>query len=499
MTAPLPPFPTAGDDAAPLRVAAYCRVSTDHEDQANSFENQKRYFQSCILRQTNWTMAGIYADEGITGTSTRRRKGFRRMIAEAQTGQFDLILTKEISRFARNTLDSIYYTRLLKKIGVGVFFLSDNLNTLDPDAELRLTILSSIAQEESRRTSQRVKWGQTRQMERGVVFGHSLLGYEVKDGKLLPEPRGAQLVRLIFAKFLKEQKGTFVIARELNESGCPTATGSAWSAASVLRVLRNEKYCGDLIQKKTYTPDYLTHEKKRNLGQEAPVRLKDHHVPIISRETFEQAGALLNLRAACQTGIAKHSERYGFSGKLRCGLCGANYVARRKKRLDGSRCCAWQCGRAAAYQTAHTDETGLPLGNRGFTVHSEEIVSMIRAGMAALAPEEKTLFSSLHRCFRDGLQVPAERLSTLDDAVRDLLSGRDLEESFYGKLLDHAVLFGTRRAELSLQGIRGVWILEERPGIPSAAQQDRCFCRDRGTGAFGDGGNAGPSADPETQ
>ena len=153
------------------RVAAYCRVSTDHEDQANSFESQQRYFRQYIERNPDWELYEIFADEGISGTNTKKRSEFKRMIACAKEGDFDLIITKEISRFARNTLDSIYYTRDLKKHGVGVIFMNDNINTLDGDAELRLAIMSSIAQEESRKTSERVKWGQKRQMEQGVVFG----------------------------------------------------------------------------------------------------------------------------------------------------------------------------------------------------------------------------------------------------------------------------------------------------------------------------------------
>ena len=246
----------------PLRVAAYCRVSTDRDDQANSFESQQRYFREYIAQQPGWEPAGIFADEGLSGTSTKKRLAFQRMIAGARAGMLDLIVTKEISRFARNTLDSIYYTRELKRLGVGVLFLNDNLYTLDGDAELRLTILASIAQEESRRTSERVKWGQKRRMEQGVVFGRDLLGYDVRGGVLIVNEPGAQIVRDIFRKFVNAGKGAHTIARELNEAGVPTARGGPWRSSVILRILRNEKYCGDLVQKKTYTPDYLTHEKK---------------------------------------------------------------------------------------------------------------------------------------------------------------------------------------------------------------------------------------------
>lgn len=271
-----------------VRVAAYCRVSTDKEDQANSFENQQRYFLACIQRNPDWVLQNIYADEGISGTSTKKRKQFNAMIAAARAGELDLILTKEVSRFARNTLDTLAYTRELSRRGVGVLFLIDNIDTRQQDGELRLTIMSSIAQEESRKTSQRVKWGQARRMEQGVVFGGSLLGYDVQDGQITVNKEGAEIVRRIFHACLVEHKSTAVIARELREAGIPSSRGIVkWSAATVWKVLKNEKYCGDLVQKKTYTPDYLTHEKKYNRGEEAMIIIRDHHTPIIDRKTWD--------------------------------------------------------------------------------------------------------------------------------------------------------------------------------------------------------------------
>ena len=209
-----------------MKVASYCRVSTDRDDQANSFESQQRYFKEYIDRQPDWELYQVYADEGITGTSTKKRTAFNRMIADAHMGKFQLILTKEVSRFSRNILDTISYTRELKALGVGVVFMNDGINSLEPDAELRLSIMGSMAQEESRKTSSRVKWGQTRRMEQGVVFGRSLLGYDVKDGKMTVNPKGAEIVRQIFRKYGIEKKGTSVIARELREAGYKSLTGN---------------------------------------------------------------------------------------------------------------------------------------------------------------------------------------------------------------------------------------------------------------------------------
>ena len=166
-----------------ILVASYCRVSTDKMDQANSFDAQRRFFTEYIDRNPDWELYRVYADEGLSGTSTKKRAEFNQMINDARMGKFRLILTKEVSRFSRNIMDTIGFTRELRALGVGVLFMNDGINTLEPDAELRLSIMGSIAQEESRKTSSRVKWGQTRQMERGVVFGHSLLGYDVQGGE----------------------------------------------------------------------------------------------------------------------------------------------------------------------------------------------------------------------------------------------------------------------------------------------------------------------------
>ena len=359
------------------RVAAYCRVSTDNEDQANSFESQQRYFRQYIERNPDWELYAIFADEGISGTNTKKRKEFNRMIECAKNGDFDLIITKEISRFARNTLDSIFYTRDLKKHGVGVIFLNDNINTLDGDAELRLAIMSSIAQEESRKTSERVKWGQKRQMEQGVVFGRSMLGYDVKDGKMTINEEGAKIVRLIFHKFVDEGKGTHVIARELREEGIEPMRVKEWQNTVILRVIRNEKYCGDLVQKKTYTPDFLSHEKKYNRGQEEFVIIKDHHEPIISRELFDKANRILDAKSLSQEGKAKHSNRYPFSGKIKCGRCGASYVARYKTRKDGSRYKAWRCYEAASHGRPHIDKAGNQVGCSGESIRNEDAIYLL--------------------------------------------------------------------------------------------------------------------------
>lgn len=377
------------------KVAAYCRVSTDNEDQANSFESQQRYFKQYIEHHPDWELYEIFADEGISGTNTKKRKQFNRMIACAKNGDFDLIITKEISRFARNTLDSIYYTRDLKKHGVAVIFMNDGINTMDGDAELRLAIMSSIAQEESRKTSERVKWGQKRQMEQGVVFGRSMLGYDVRGGKMYINEEGAKIVRLIFHKFVNEGKGTHVIARELREEGIRPMRVKEWQNTVILRVIRNEKYCGDLVQKKTYTPDFLSHEKKYNRGQEEFVIIKDHHEPIISRELFEKANRILDEKSLSQEGKAKHSNRYPFSGKIKCGRCGASYVARYKTRKDGSQYKAWRCFEGAKHGRPHIDKVGNQVGCSGESIRNEDAIYLMYLVCKELKMNRQKIISNL--------------------------------------------------------------------------------------------------------
>lgn len=379
-----------------LRIAAYCRVSTDKDDQVNSLESQKRYFAEYIHRNPMWELVEVYADEGVTGTTTKKRHAFNRMIDDAATHRFNLIITKEISRFARNTLDSIFYTRKLKDLGVGVHFMNDNINTLDPDAELRLTIMSSIAQEESRKTSERVKWGQKRRMEQGVVFGRDMLGYDVRGGKLYINEEGAETVRLIYHKFVNEEKGTHVIARELREAAIPTATYmKQWSNTVILRILRNEKYCGDLIQKKTFTPSYLNHEKKYNRGEEEFVVHRNHHEPIISCELYDRAQVELERRSPTKEQKAKHSNRYCFSGKIKCGICGNSYVSRSKKRKDESVYKAWRCYESAKNGSRHMDKAGNEVGCGNRSLNEDDLKSILMQVVKNLLIDREALLQSL--------------------------------------------------------------------------------------------------------
>lgn len=343
------------------RVAAYCRVSTDSRDQENSFESQQRYFKEYIERNPDMELVKIYADKGISGTSTKKRVEFNKMISDAKAGLIDRIVTKEVSRFARNTVDTLQITRELSDVGVSVYFVTDSIDTSEADDEFQLTIMASVAQKESQKTSKRVKWGQERRMEQGVVFGGSLLGYDVIDGVMHINEEGAAIVREVFEKYVNQEKGANTICNELREEGKKPLSGGDWNIQHIIRILRNEKYVGDLVQKKTYTPDYLSHGKKYNHGEEPFIVIKNHHEPIVSRELFDAAQARLDSRTRESSKVG-HSNRYWLSGKIVCGRCGERYVARYRQNKDGSTSKYWACGEAHLHGNKKQDKAGNEIG-----------------------------------------------------------------------------------------------------------------------------------------
>lgn len=429
-----------------IQVAAYCRVSTDREDQSNSFRAQQRFFREYIQSQPGWMLHEIYADEGITGTSTKKRTQFNRMIADAYEGRFQMIVTKEVSRFSRNILDTISYTRQLKAMGIGVIFVNDRINTLEPEAEMLLSFLASLAQEESRRTSSRVVWGQTRQMERGVVFGRSLLGYDVKKGILQINPVGAELVRLIFHKYALEQVSTGEIARYLTETGFQTQGGkNRWSSHAVVKILKNEKYAGDLIQKKTYTPDYLTHEKRTNRGQVPMIVIRNHHEPIVSRELWNLAQSRLQRNNKHSEEPGCHSNRYAFSGKIRCGECGSIFVGRFQYRKDGTKIRRWSCAAAVREGTR-----GCSVGK---LVRDDDAVHMLKTALRSLPVDREAIIRNVAdlalKALAEGEQATAENQRQLAAALDHLQEKKEavLDSYFSGEITREEMQVMNRKYE----------------------------------------------------
>jgi len=276
------------DQISRRKVAAYARVSTDDEEQATSYETQVKHYTEFIQKKPEWEYVKVYADDGISGTSTKRRDGFNEMIKDALDGKIDLIITKSISRFARNTLDTISYTRKLKAKGIEVYFEKENLWSLDEKTEFLLTIMASMAQEESRSISQNVTMGKRWGMKEGrVSWAYSnMLGYKKENGKIMVVENEAILVRKIYQLFLREGKTCSGIAEYLKENGIPTPSGNSynWTKNTINSILRNEKYKGDALLQKTYTADYLEHKVEKNRGHLPQYYVENSHPAIIDKE-----------------------------------------------------------------------------------------------------------------------------------------------------------------------------------------------------------------------
>ncbi len=275
------------------RVAAYCRVSTDQEAQETSLEEQMAHFNTVIAEHPDWELAGIYADEGISGTQVKHRVQFQQMIEDAKAKKIDLILTKSISRFARNVVDCLTNIRLLRSLRppVSVYFDKERLDSLDEKAEVFLTMLASFAQEESRSISTNIKWATRSRMKAGTqkVSTTSLLGYDTDDdGEMVIVTREAEVVRTIFTSFIKGMHPA-EIAEKLNALEIRTVKNNLWRSKSIKNILRNEKYCGDVLMQKTYTIDCLTHKTKKNEGEVEQYFIPDHHPAIVDRETWDKA------------------------------------------------------------------------------------------------------------------------------------------------------------------------------------------------------------------
>lgn len=313
------------DKQVKKRVAAYARVSTEQDEQQSSYEAQLKYYTTYIQTNPDWEFVKVYADEGISGTSLKHRDEFNQMVADAKAGKIDLILTKSISRFSRNTVDSLTVTRELKKCGVEVRFEKENVSSFDSSAELVFTMFSSIAQEESRSISENVRWGHQRRMEQGkthVAFSH-FLGYDKgKNGEWVINEQEATVVREIYDLFLAG-KTIRSIAQNLTDKGIKTPGGkTVWGTQTVNSILQNEKYKGDALLQKTYTVDFLTKEVRKNNGELKQIYVKNHHPAIIEPERFDLVQVELKRRSKHRCQISNNSP---FTTKIICGDCGTFY------------------------------------------------------------------------------------------------------------------------------------------------------------------------------
>ncbi|MHC1747348.1 MAG: recombinase family protein [Cellulosilyticaceae bacterium] len=325
------------------KVCAYARVSTGSESQGESLENQVQYYTNKIKTNPDYEFVGIFADRGYTGTKEDRPQ-FQKMLGLCREGEIDLILTKSVSRFARNTTIILEYVRELKLLGVEIHFEKENIKTLSKDGELMLTVLSSFAEEESRSTSENIKWCIQKKFERGEanISTGRFLGYDNDEyGDLVINKEEAEIVQRIFNDYLKGE-GSFKIAKQLNKEGVPTVTGAKWSDSAILVILKNEKYKGDVRLQKYYRPNHLCKRNKRNTGQRGQYYIHENHPPIISKEIWDKVQEEIKRRAYYKQAKANQN-RYPLSGLLICSKCGAKLKRRTWNKGKSSEKIVWQC------------------------------------------------------------------------------------------------------------------------------------------------------------
>ena len=413
-----------------LRVAAYCRVSTDDEEQLSSYEAQQTYYTDKIMTNPAWTMAGIFADEGITGTSAKKRPEFLRMIRLCKQKKIDIVLTKSISRFSRNTVDCLNYIRALKALGIAVIFEKENINTLESDSEMLITMLGAFAQAESESMSANIRWGKRQAMREGkVTFQYKrLYGYEKgSDGKPRIIPEQAEVVREMFKRYLG---GASLrdIRRWLEESQIPNVFGKPeWMVQTLRNILSNEKYCGDVLMQKTFISDCISKKVVRNRGQLPMYLIQNHHEGIVDRKTYDAVQAELARRTAIKspsktasTGRACYSSKYALTERLVCGECGTLY-RRCTWSKKGKKRIVWRCVSRLDYGTKYCHSSP--------TLDEEVLHRSILAAINSAMSEKSALIRQLTRAMELELApVPGESMSLADIEQRlEALSSMTME------------------------------------------------------------------------
>ena len=331
------------------RVAAYARVSMETERLQHSLSAQISYYNDKIQKNPDWLFAGVYVDDGISGTGTAKREDFNRMIADADAGKIDIILTKSISRFARNTVDLLETVRHLREIGVEVWFERENIHSLSGDGELMLSILASFAQEESRSLSDNCKWGIRKRMEQGIPNGHfRVYGYRWEGDELVPVPEEAAIVKRIFQNFL-DGKSRLETEREFATEGITTREGCRWVDSNIKSVLTNVTYTGNLLLQKEFVADPLTKKRKKNHGELPQYYVPDTHEAIIDKATFDWVQSEIARRKELGPLANKALNTCFLTGRIKCGYCGLSYMHsqrqnRAKRTLMPEVVETWSCG-----------------------------------------------------------------------------------------------------------------------------------------------------------
>ena len=417
-----------------LRVAAYCRVSTNSEEQLNSYENQKAYYTEKIMTNPDWTMVDVFADEGKTGTSACKRKDFLRMIRQCRQGKIDMILAKSVSRFARNTVDTLNYTRELRSLGIPVIFEEQNINSIHPESEFLITIHGAFAQSESEDTSSRVRWGIQQSMRTGKanIQFKTLLGYQQgPDGEMVIEPEQAETVKLIYEMYLSG-KTLRSIKESLEARGLRNAAGTTeWTTSNLRTILSDEKYCGDVLRQKTFIRDCISKQVVKNTGQRPKDLIQNHHDAIIPREQFDAVQFEMARRRAqtdrsrksVPTGTGKYSGKYALSGLLFCGECGTAY-RRVVWTQHGEKRAVWRCTSRLDYGKKYCKDSP--------TLDEEPLQQAVLAAINASMSDHGALTAQLTDAMEQELApIPGESMSLgdIDRAIAEL-----------GKQFDHLLL-----------------------------------------------------------
>jgi site-specific DNA recombinase len=411
-----------------LRVAAYCRVSTAEEEQQSSYEAQCTYYTDKIMTNPEWTMAGIFADEGISGTSTKNRDDFNRMIRRCRQKKIDLILTKSISRFARNTLDSLKYIRALKGMGIGIIFEKENINTLETDTELIITFMSAFAQSESESISANVRWGKKQAMKEGKVNSpiSRLYGYGMSDsGELVIVPEQAEIVKQIFTRIMAGDS-LRMIRDALNADSIPAKGGKEWWESTVRGIITNEKYCGDVLMQKTFTQDCINKKVIKNTGQLPMYLIQNNHPGIVSRETYQAVQAELARRSAgkspsrknAPTGRSCYTSKYALSERVFCGECGTRYQRCSWHRKNGVRV-VWRCVSRVEYGSRYCHQSP--------TMPEEPLQQAIMAAINSVMDSKETICRQISEAAVEETGILPDSTMTLGEINRRL---EELEAEF---------------------------------------------------------------------
>lgn len=400
-----------------LRVAAYCRVSTDDEEQLTSYEAQQNYYTDKIMTNRDWTMAGIFADEGITGTSARKRPEFVRMIRMCKQKKIDIVLTKSISRFARNTVDCLNYIRALRALGIAVIFEKENINTLEADSEILITMLGAFAQSESESISANVRWGKRQAMREGKanIQYDRLYAYEKGDDgnpKVIPEQ--AEVVRSIYNQYLTGASLRMIKERLESEQILNVTGNPQWTITAIRGILTNEKYCGDVLLQKTYISDCISRKVIRNTGQLPMYLLQNHHDAIVKRKTFDAVQTEMARRSAgkspskknAPTGLTSYASKYALSERLVCGECGTLY-RRCTWSKGGKKRVVWRCVSRLDYGTKYCHNSP--------TLDEEPLQRTILAAINSIMSKKDTLIRQITSAMEMEIApVPGESMSLAD-------------------------------------------------------------------------------------